>query len=178
VPPRFSYYARLSKSQQATYRKSDAIDAIELRQPASLREKIRAMEEAHAAEKRGQIQLAAQALVDDLCHRLNVPVVDVRVLAVRPELDEAELHGLYTWEEGRRPVIRVWMRTLRHQRVVAFRTFVRTLLHELCHHLDFTLLELGESFHTQGFFRRESSLARQLLPRRKPKPGQLDLPID
>ena len=57
------------------------------------------------------------------------------------------------------------MRTARHRRVVAFRTFLRTLLHELCHHIDFELLGFAESFHTRGFFQRESSLFRQLVPR-------------
>jgi hypothetical protein len=56
------------------------------------------------------------------------------------------------------------MRTLRYKRVVAFRTFLRTLLHEVCHHLDYTLLALADSFHTQGFFNRESSLFKQLVP--------------
>lgn len=48
--------------------------------------------------------------------------------------------------------------------MVAFRTFLRTLLHEVCHHLDFALLGLAETFHTEGFFRRESSLVRQVSP--------------
>ena len=52
----------------------------------------------------------------------------------------------------------VWMLTARRGQVVAFRTFLRTLVHELCHHLDFTTLGLAESLHTPGFFRRESSL--------------------
>jgi hypothetical protein len=56
------------------------------------------------------------------------------------------------------------MRTAAQSKVVAFRTFLRTLLHELAHHLDVTLLGLEESFHTEGFFRRESSLMRQLAP--------------
>jgi hypothetical protein len=60
-------------------------------------------------------------------------------------------------------VIRVWMRTAQHKRVVAFRTFLRTLLHELCHHLDYELLKLEDSFHTEGFFKRESSLFKQLV---------------
>jgi hypothetical protein len=59
----------------------------------------------------------------------------------------------------------VWMRTAAFGRVVAFRTFLRTLIHELCHHLDFTYLELPHSFHTEGFFKRESSLVHQLAPR-------------
>jgi hypothetical protein len=55
------------------------------------------------------------------------------------------------------------MRTAAHKRVVAFRTFLRTLLHELCHHLDYDLLALPDSFHTEGFFKRESSLFKQLV---------------
>jgi hypothetical protein len=58
------------------------------------------------------------------------------------------------------------MRTAQKGRVVAFRTFLRTLIHELCHHLDYVHIGLGRSFHTEGFFKRESSLLRQLLPRR------------
>ena len=56
------------------------------------------------------------------------------------------------------------MRTARHRRVVAFRTLLRTLLHEVGHHLDYEYLKLADSFHTEGFFRRESSLFHQLLP--------------
>lgn len=61
------------------------------------------------------------------------------------------------------------MRTAEHERVVAFRTFLRTLLHEVCHHLDFTLFGLSDTFHTEGFFRRESSLVKQLTARDAPE---------
>jgi hypothetical protein len=36
-------------------------------------------------------------------------------------------------------------------------------VHELCHHLDYELFELKETFHTQGFYARESALVRELL---------------
>jgi NAD(P)-dependent dehydrogenase (short-subunit alcohol dehydrogenase family) len=52
--------------------------------------------------------------------------------------------------------------------VVAFRTFLRTLLHELGHHLDYELFELEETFHTEGFYKRESSLFNQLVDKEKP----------
>ena len=55
------------------------------------------------------------------------------------------------------------MRTAKRSDVVAFKTFLRTLLHELCHHLDYEYLELEDSFHTQGFFKRESSLFHQII---------------
>jgi hypothetical protein len=56
------------------------------------------------------------------------------------------------------------MRTAQRAQVVKFKTFLRTLLHELCHHLDYEHLKLEESFHTEGFYKRESSLLRQLYP--------------
>ena len=42
--------------------------------------------------------------------------------------------------------------------------FLRTLLHEICHHLDYHLYRLPDSFHTEGFYKRESSLFHQLVP--------------
>jgi hypothetical protein len=45
---------------------------------------------------------------------------------------------------------------------VAFKTFLRTLLHEICHHLDYALLHLRDSLHTDGFYKRESSLFYQI----------------
>jgi len=54
------------------------------------------------------------------------------------------------------------MFTAKRGQVVAYKTFLRTLLHEMVHHLDYQLLDLDDSFHTDGFFQRESSLVRQL----------------
>jgi hypothetical protein len=54
------------------------------------------------------------------------------------------------------------MRTVARKQVVAFKTFLRTLLHELCHHLDYELYRLPETFHTEGFYKRESSLYYQI----------------
>src|SRR5262249_57504131 len=74
-----------------------------------------------------------------------------------------ELQGLSTAERGKRPKIQLWMRTAKQKRVVAFRTYLRTLLHEVGHHLDYTVLRLDESYHTEGFYKRESSLFHQLV---------------
>src|SRR5262249_10127749 len=83
----------------------------------------------------------------------------------RPHARWGELHGLYetTGRPGDTPIITLWMRTARQKRVVAFRTFLRTLLHEIGHHFDYTRLQLGDSFHTQGFYQRESHLFHQLV---------------
>jgi hypothetical protein len=66
------------------------------------------------------------------------------------------------FDDGTPPLITVWMRTVARKQVVAFKTFVRTLLHELCHHLDYELLKLPETFHTEGFYKRESTLFAQI----------------
>jgi hypothetical protein len=94
----------------------------------------------------------------------RVPPVRLRVMAARPSDDYGELHGLYEPGEGRaRARITAWMRTAQRRQVVAFRSFLRTLCHEMCHHLDYELFALPETFHTDGFYKRESSLANALL---------------
>jgi len=163
----FAYYSRLTRSQQRIYRQSDEIGTISLAQPAALHPLVEELSEALKNEDRRKIEALSQGLISDLTTMLKVPPVQVEVLAARPSKDWGELHGLYTPAEGRRPArVTVWMRTAKHRRVVAFRTFLRTLLHELCHHLDYELLGLEESFHTEGFYKRESSLFHQLVPDR------------
>jgi len=65
------------------------------------------------------------------------------------------------------------MKTAAKGQVVAFKSFIRTVLHELCHHIDFTCLDLDDSLHTEGFFKREAFLYRQIVPaelqKREPK---------
>src|SRR5256885_10788257 len=94
---------------------------------------------------------------------LGAPPVRVEVLAARPHAKWGELHGLCTAGRGGRPKIQRWMSTAKQKRVVAFRTYLRTLLHEVGHHLDYTVLGLEESYHTEGFYKRESSLFHQLV---------------
>ena len=106
----------------------------------------------------------ARVLMAALTEQLDVPRVRVKVLAARPHDDWGELHGLYEPAQGRRwACVTVWMRTAKRQQVVAFRTFLRTLLHELCHHLDYLLYQFADSYHTEGFYQREASLFRQLM---------------
>jgi len=159
----FAYYDRLSARAKAIYRKSDAVTELRLAAPELLHPLVRGLSEALAGEKRAAVELAAGYLARGLTDMLEVRPVRVQVLPVRPRSDWGELHGLYTPDDRRPPRIDLWMRTAQHRRIVAFRTFVRTLLHELGHHLDYEYLKLADSFHTEGFFRRESSLFRQLI---------------
>ena len=159
----FAYYARLSRSQQAVYRKSDSIVEIRLENPSTLHPSVTALETALRTEERAATERASQELVARLAEAMGLPAVRVEVLAARPHSHWGELHGLYTQERGRQPKIQLWMRTAKQKRVVAFRTYLRTLLHEVGHHVDYTGLRLPESYHTQGFYKRESSLFHQLV---------------
>ena len=160
----FSYYERLSARDKATYRRSDELGAIPLPSPELLRPLVDGLREALAREDRRVVEAVASVLCRGLTRLLELPAVQIEVLAVRRSSRFSELHGLYTRDEGRVPKIKLWMRTARHRRVVAFRAFLRTLIHELGHHIDYERLGLEDSFHTEGFFRRESSLFRQLVP--------------
>jgi len=160
----FAYYARLSRAQQAVYRKSDEIPDVRLPRPAALHPAVEALTTALASEDRATVQRATEQMIRGLTDALAVPPVKVQVLAARPHAKWGELHGLYTAERGRTPTIQLWMRTAKQRRVVAFRTYLRTLLHEVGHHLDYTLLRLRDSYHTEGFYKRESSLFKQLVP--------------
>jgi hypothetical protein len=160
----FAYYANLNRKQKAIYRESDAFDAIELEEIDSLWPLTDDLEEALEKEDRRRVEGSARELVNAMLADLGLSAIRVKVLSARPSDSWGELQGLYEPEEGRRRAcITVWMRTAKQKRVVAFRTFLRTLLHEICHHLDYELLELEDSFHTQGFFQRESSLFHQLM---------------
>lgn len=162
-PQRFAFYAKLSRKNQAEYRRSDAKATLDIPNVYPLRAFLPDIQMALEDVNTRSLRRSAQALVSLLLEQFDAPSVEVRVLKVRPNNDEYELHGLYEHEEGKRPVIRVWAKTAAHKRPVAFKTFVRTLLHEVVHHFDFALFDLPNSFHTHGFYKRESHLARQLL---------------
>src|SRR6266511_1233800 len=161
----FAYFERLTRRQQAIYLRSDAVTAVPLAEPARLHPLVTELQRALESGDRRPIESATQLLAAALARALGVPPVRVKVLAARPHARWGELHGLYETAKrrGEPPLITLWMRTARQKRVVAFRTYLRTLLHEVGHHVDYTLLRLGDSFHTQGFYQRESHLFHQLV---------------
>jgi hypothetical protein len=178
-PRRFAYYERLTRAQQRIYRQSDAVTSLRLPGAAELHPHVAALDAALVSEDRLAVHIASQALFTALTRAFGIGPCRVEVLAARPHGRWGELQGLYT-EDRRLPRVQLWMRTARQRRVVAFRTYLRTLLHELGHHLDYRYLKLADSFHTQGFYQRESSLFHQLMaePRgeaRSPDPAS---PVD
>ena len=160
----FAYYKRLPARARRIYDRSNATSRVRLPDPERLEPLVAALARALHASDRDATELAAARLVAGILGALAVSGVRLRVLAKRPSHSWGELHGLYEPETGRKPLITVWMRTAQRRQVVAFKTFLRTLLHEIGHHLDYELLELEDSLHTEGFYKRESSLFRQLVP--------------
>jgi len=55
-------------------------------------------------------------------------------------------------------LIRVWMRTAVRKEINSFGTFLSTLCHEFCHHLDFHKFGFPDSWHTRGFYERAGVL--------------------
>lgn len=163
----FAYYDKLSARDKATYRASDKIVQVPLQAPDTMWPWVDRVQTALASGKRADVQTTVQGLVTALLKDLGAPPARVKVLAARPSHDWGELQGLYEPEDGHAAVITVWMRTAAHKRVVAFKTFLRTVLHEICHHLDYEVYQLEDSFHSEGFFKRESSLYHQIAGRER-----------
>lgn len=159
APPRSrpAWYRRLPAPLQRVAAASDRIPTLPLRPGPALRGAVERLPGALASGRQLDVQAVSQRIADGICVALGVPTLRVQVEARRPHDRRGELHGLYV-PGTRVDTITVWMYTAKRGQVVAYRTFLRTLLHEVCHHLDYTYLHLRDSLHTQGFYQRESSL--------------------
>jgi hypothetical protein len=153
---------RLNRAQQREYDRSNAVSAVPLRVSPRCARAIQLLEWALGQGDRARIERVAEVICEEMCTALRLPPVRIAVKEVRPSNRSGELHGLYQ-SAGRSQVISVWMYTAKRGQVVAYKTFLRTLIHEMGHHIDYELLKLRDSFHTDGFFKRESSLVNQLL---------------
>lgn len=85
----------------------------------------------------------------------GIRVLAARPLRVREGGSAIELFGDYHPETM---LIRLWMRTAIKKQVTSFGTFLSTLCHEFCHHLDCQLLGFPQSWHTRGFYERTAAL--------------------
>ncbi len=162
----YSYYSRLPAKDKEIYQASDRISKVNLQNSTELIPLVQKVGAALTSENRTDVKNASQRLATQLTLQFNIPSVKIKVLRDRPSNGYGELHGLYepVSDKVKQAEISVWMRTAKRKQVVAFKTYMRTLLHELCHHFDYELYKLEDSFHTEGFFKRESSLYKQLVP--------------
>ncbi len=158
---------RLSAAQRRIYDRSNAVSSIQLRVSPRLARAVSLLPVALGGDyptegqRRSKVSKVTQVICDEICKAKRIGPPRVLVKGARPIHEADEYHGLYV-SEGHSHEITLWMYTAKRRQVVAPRTLLRTLLHEVAHHLDFTVLDLEESFHTDGFFKRESSLVHQL----------------
>ena len=145
----FNFYNRLTSRQQSIYRQSDDIKHLTLKDVKCLHNESSTLETLLIEEDLVKIEMVCQTIADDIVRQIKSPRLKVQVLSVRPSDDWGELHGLYLPEDDGQPAkIQVWMRTAKNKKVVAFKSFLRTLLHELCHHIDYEHFGFPETFHT------------------------------
>jgi hypothetical protein len=149
-----------TKTLLAKFSESDRLGQLALPADDRLRLPALSIESAMKAGSLAAIQNACAEFLMVATEFYGVPKPDVRALASRPlRVREGgwaiELFGDYAPSSG---VIRIWTRTAVRKQVTSFGTFLSTLCHEFCHHLDCQRLGFRQSPHTRGFYSRAGML--------------------
>jgi len=144
-------------SKRKEYERSDAMKSLAI--PGDDRLRALAIESALSSESSAAVRASCRVFLAEAARFYEVPPPKVRVLAARPlksyETGSVELFGDYDLKTA---VIRAWMRTAVRRGVTSFGTFLSTLCHEFCHHLDLHLFGFPTSPHTRGFYERTAVL--------------------
>lgn len=147
------------KSNLTGFRQSDQISTLALPHDGSLPEIAQSIETAMNSERIANLRSACAEFLKTASQFYQVQDCGIRVLAARPlqirEHWTTELFGDYDPDSM---LIRVWMRTAIRKEMTSFGTFLSTLCHEFCHHLDFQKFKFADSWHTRGFFERAAVL--------------------
>jgi hypothetical protein len=126
------------KSNRAQFLESDQMKTLDLPKNGRLPSITKSIESAMKDGKGSDVRNTCADFLATASAVYEVPTCGICVLAARPlrtrELGTFELFGDYDPETS---VIRVWMRTAVRKEVTSFGTFLSTLCHEFCHHLDF-----------------------------------------
>ena len=144
----------------ADYIRSDEQRALDAPPDDRLQRLCSSLEEALEAGEILAVHNLCQKFLNLAADFYKVERLPVRVLAARPVRSREggwgyELFGDYHPETM---LIRVWMRTAVQKRVTSYGTFLSTLTHEFCHHLDYKLFHYRDSWHTRGFYERAAVL--------------------
>lgn len=111
------------------------------------------------ANDRLTVEAASQAIVSSLCRSLGVRDLPVKVGYKRLVRGRVQFYGFC----GKDGYMTLYFKTGKTNKPVAHKTYLRTLVHELTHHLDWVHLRLLHSYHTRGFYGRVRSLYVGLL---------------
>jgi hypothetical protein len=147
------------KANLAAFAKSDRIKTLDLPQDEMLIKITHSIEFAMKADTITDVRRACAHFLHATSNFYKVPDCGIRVLAARPlrvrENWATELFGDYSPETM---LIRVWTRTAIKKEITSSGTFLSTLCHEFCHHLDFQRFGFPDSWHTRGFYERAAAL--------------------
>jgi hypothetical protein len=148
-----------SRKNRAGFLQSDGMKSLDVPSNGDLLKIAQRLESAMKSDKIRDVRSACTEFLATASNFYEVPRCGVWVLAARPlrtrEHGTFELFGDYTPDSM---LIRVWMRTAIRKEVTSFGTFLSTLCHEFCHHLDFKKFGFVDSWHTRGFYERAAVL--------------------
>ena|SRR3984893_7567772 len=147
------------KANRSGFLESDRIRTLDLPHEGRLPAIAESIASAIKSDKSADVRRACAEFLAIASEFYEVPACGVRVLAARPlrvrEQWTTELFGDYSPETM---LIRLWMRTAVRKEITSFGTFLSTLCHEFCHHLDFRKFGFKDSWHTRGFYERAAVL--------------------
>jgi hypothetical protein len=147
------------RKNRGAFLESHRVTTLDLPLNSALPEIAKRLESAMKSERISDVRSACAEFLAIASEFYKVPPCGIRVLAARPlrvrESWATELFGDYHPETL---LIRVWTRTAVRKEVTSFGTFLSTLCHEFCHHLDFQLFRFPDSWHTRGFYDRAAVL--------------------
>jgi hypothetical protein len=144
---------------RADYLESDRINTLDLPQDSRLLPVIaKKIEAAMLTGKSTEVRVACAQFLSQVSGFYQVPNCGVRVLAARPLQGREWVTELFGDYDPTTMLMRLWMRTARKKEITSFGTFLSTLCHEFCHHLDYHLFKFSDSWHTRGFYERTAVL--------------------
>lgn len=144
----------------AQFRESERLTHIELPPSPRISQLAQAIDSVMNEGTRNEIRQACADFLSAAAAFYGVRPPEVRALAARPRRVreggwQTELFGDYSLGDAR---IRIWTRTAVRKQVTSFGTFLSTLCHEFCHHLDCQKFGFAGSPHTRGFYERAAML--------------------
>jgi hypothetical protein len=152
-------YIPQNQEEKQEYNRSGDMVAIALPLQEPLLRMAKQLEAAMVDENKREMEAACNAIAVYIAESFHVSPPKVRVLGVRPLTsvgnDVEELFGDFDFKTKK---IRLWMRTAVLEKVTSYGTFLSTLCHEICHHLDVVQFDFPNTFHTRGFYERAGLL--------------------
>lgn len=145
------------------FTRSNKIPALEYHPASRERELTGKLIASTTAKER---EALGQKLLDEICRSLKIPRAHLRVFAERQPHKlrggklAYKLYGVYRCDSA---VIEIANLTSIRKQVVAGKTFLDTLIHELMHHIDRKFLRIPSTPHSPGFYARIEDMKTKLM---------------